>query len=201
MEAAQTSDFPRRLMLAGSKVNRKGRLAETPILCDSVRHFGQNAQNDWQIDQGLEMTPDVPNYSPDDLDRRLIAHLRLDGRASLSKLSDALGVARGTIQNRLARLLETGTIMGFTIRVREGYDGNGLHAIMMIEVVGKSTPQVIRKLRGFPEIQALHTTNGNWDLVANIRAASLSDFDRVLREVRMIEGVLNSETSLLLSTI
>ncbi|MDE4603333.1 Lrp/AsnC family transcriptional regulator [Sinorhizobium meliloti] len=143
----------------------------------------------------------VAKYTPDDLDRRIIAHLRADGRASLSKLSDALGVARGTVQNRLDRLLETGTLLGFTVRVREDYDVNTVHAVMMIEVVGKSTTQVVRKLRGMPEIYTLHTTNGNWDLVANIRAANLSEFDRILREVRMIDGVANSETSLLLSSV
>jgi DNA-binding Lrp family transcriptional regulator len=143
----------------------------------------------------------IAKYTPDDLDRRIIAHLRGDGRASLSKLSDALGVARGTVQNRLDRLLETGTLLGFTVRVREDYDVNTVHAVMMIEVVGKSTTQVIRRLRGMPEIYTLHTTNGNWDLVANIRAANLSEFDRILREVRMIDGVANSETSLLLSSV
>ncbi|APG95016.1 Lrp/AsnC family transcriptional regulator [Sinorhizobium americanum] len=143
----------------------------------------------------------IAKYAPDDLDRRIIAHLRVDGRASLSKLSDALGVARGTVQNRLDRLMETGTLMGFTVRVREDYDLNTVQAVMMIEVVGKSTTQVIRKLRGIPEIHTLHTTNGNWDLVANVRAANLSEFDRILREVRMIDGVANSETSLLLSSV
>lgn len=144
---------------------------------------------------------DVAKYIPDELDRRIIAHLRVDGRASLSKLSDALGVARGTVQNRLERLTQTGTLLGFTIRVREDYDDRTVHAVMMIEVIGKATTQVIRKLRGIPEISSLHTTNGNWDLIADIRAASLSDFDRVLREVRMIDGVSNSETSLLLSSV
>ena len=143
----------------------------------------------------------IAKYTPDDLDRRIIAHLRADGRASLSRLSDALGVARGTVQNRLDRLIETGTLLGFTVRVREDSDVNTVHAIMMIEVIGKSTTQVIRKLRGIHEIYSLHTTNGNWDLVANIRAASLSEFDRILREVRMIDGVANSETSLLLSSV
>ncbi|MCJ7995315.1 Lrp/AsnC family transcriptional regulator [Rhizobium cremeum] len=143
----------------------------------------------------------VAKYIPDELDRRIIAHLRIDGRASLAKLSDALGVARGTVQNRLDRLTETGTLLGFTVRVREDYDDRSVHAVMMIEVIGKSTTQVIRKLHGIPEISSLHTTNGNWDLIANIRAGSLSDFDRVLREVRMIDGVSNSETSLLLSSV
>ncbi|OBZ95065.1 AsnC family transcriptional regulator [Pararhizobium polonicum] len=143
----------------------------------------------------------LAKYSPDDLDRRLIAHLRADGRAPLSKLADALNVSRGTVQSRLDRLIETGTLAGFTIRVREDYDENAVHAVMMIEVVGKSTTQVIRKLRGLSAIHMLHTTNGNWDLVANIRTANLSEFDHVLREVRMIDGVANSETSLLLSSV
>nr|WP_321455218.1 Lrp/AsnC family transcriptional regulator [uncultured Cohaesibacter sp.] len=137
----------------------------------------------------------------DQLDRDLISLLRHDGRAPLSKLADILHVSRGTIQNRLDRLMESGAILGYTVRVREDYELDGIRAIMLIEVVGKSTSQVIRKLRGMPELHTLHTTNGAWDLVAEIQTVSLSDFDRVLREVRLIEGVLNSETSILLSTI
>lgn len=143
----------------------------------------------------------IAKYVPDALDRAIIAHLRADGRAPLASVAQALGVARGTVQARLDRLLETGTLLGFTVRVREDYDAAAVHAVMLIEVVGKSTTQVIRKLRGLPEVHMLHTTNGKWDLVANIRAGSLAEFDRVLREVRMIDGVANSETSLLLSSV
>jgi DNA-binding Lrp family transcriptional regulator len=60
---------------------------------------------------------------------------------------------------------------------------------------------VIKLLRGLPQIRTLHTTNGSWDLVAEIHAESLHDFDRVLREVRTIDGVMNSETSILLSSV
>ena len=143
----------------------------------------------------------VPKHTYDRLDRELIALLRNDGRASLLKLANVLGVSRGTVQNRLDRLVANGTISGFTIRVREDYDLDTIRAIMMIEVVGKSTNSVVQRLRGFPELQALYTTNGAWDLVAEIQVGNLAEFDRVLREVRMIEGVLNSETSLLLSSI
>ncbi len=137
----------------------------------------------------------------DALDRELIALLRRDGRAPLSKLAQILGVSRGTVQNRLDRLLASGALLGFTIRAREEAEPGAVRAIMMVEVAGKSTSQVIKRLRGLPELQKLHTTNGSWDLVAEVTAASLADFDRVLREVRMIDGVLNSETSILLSSI
>ena len=136
----------------------------------------------------------------DQIDRELISVLRRDGRAPLSKLAQILGVSRGTVQNRLDRLEASGLLLGFTVRMREEAVDT-IRAIMMIEVVGRSTTQVIRRLHGIPELQHLHTTNGNWDLVAEIQTGSLGDFDRILREVRGIDGVLNSETSLLLSSV
>ena len=137
----------------------------------------------------------------DDLDINLIAILRKDGRAPVAKLSQILGVSRGTVQNRLDRLLSSGAILGFTIRAHHEVEQNLIKAVMMIEVAGKSTSQVIPKLRGLPELTHVHTTNGAWDLVANIQTTTLAEFDRVLRMVRMTPGVINSETSILLSSI
>jgi DNA-binding Lrp family transcriptional regulator len=137
----------------------------------------------------------------DSLDRELISLLRHDGRAPLSKLATILKVSRGTVQNRLDRLLNSGAILGFSVRVREDYGLDTVRALMMIEVAGRSTTQIIRQLRGIAELVALHTTNGSWDLIAEIQTGSLAEFDRVLRDVRMIDGVLNSETSLILSTV
>ena len=137
----------------------------------------------------------------DSLDRELISLLRHDGRAPLSKLASILKVSRGTVQNRLDRLMASGAIVGFTVRVREDYGLDTVRALMMIEVTGRSTTQVIRQLRGIAELVVLHTTNGSWDLIAEIQTGSLAEFDRVLRDVRMIDGVLNSETSLILSTV
>ncbi|MEE4453032.1 Lrp/AsnC family transcriptional regulator [Novosphingobium resinovorum] len=136
----------------------------------------------------------------DTLDRQLIALLREDGRAPISKLAQILDVSRATVQARLDRLLDTGAILGFTVRARESA-GRHVRAIAMVEVEGRSTAAVIRLMRGIPEIRALHTTNGAWDLVAEIQAADLPEFDRVLRELRSIDGVLNSETSILLRSL
>ena len=135
----------------------------------------------------------------DDLDHRLIAALRADGRASLSELAKKLGVSRGTVQNRLDRLIECEVILGFTVRLKSGAAADQIRAIMMIEVSGKSTRSVVQALRGLPQIHALHSTNGAFDLIAEIEVANLAGFDRVLSAVRSIEGVARSETSLLLA--
>ena len=146
------------------------------------------------------MKPSRAPYLYDELDRELIVILRKDGRASISKLAQILDVSRGTVQNRLDRLVATGAILGFTIRAHQNLEVGTVRAIMMIEVTGKSTSQVIQNLRGIPELFKLHTTNGAWDLIAEIQTSSLGEFDQVLRVVRMIPGVLNSETSILLSS-
>jgi len=134
----------------------------------------------------------------DSTDRRLIAELRQDGRAPMARIAGRLGISRATAEKRVARMIESGTILGFTVRARE--ESSAIRAVMMIEVAGRTTGAVVRHLKELPELHTLHTTNGGWDLVAEIRVESLADLDRVLREVRLIDGVLNSETSLLLSS-
>ena len=140
-------------------------------------------------------------YLHDAVDKALVSILRTDARASISALAKLLHVSRGTVQNRLDRLIESGAILGFTIRAHDQLETDVVKAIMLIEVVGKSTTQVINKLRGITQIEKVHTTNGAWDLVVEIRTSNLQDFDFVLRDVRTIDGVLNSETSILLSSV
>jgi len=137
----------------------------------------------------------------DDLDQRLISALRTDGRAAVSKLAVELKVSRATVESRIKRLLERGVILGFTVRMPDEDSEETVRAIMSIEVVGRSTTAVVKTLRGISEIESLYTTNGAWDLIAEIRTTSLKAFDRVLADVRGTDGVLNSETSLLLSSI
>ena len=137
----------------------------------------------------------------DDTDRRLIAALRDDGRASISTLAATLDLARGTVRTRLDRLVETGVIRRFTIDLAIAHEPQAVRAVMTIELQGRMSRAVVTALTKMPEITGLHTTNGAWDLVAEIRVAALPDLDRVLREVRSVQGVANSETSILLDTI
>ncbi len=137
----------------------------------------------------------------DDLDQRLIALLRHDARATVASLAEALGVARGTVQNRMARLESDGTIVGYTVRLRPDVEEQRIRALMNIAVEGNRNEAVLAKLRGDPAVAALHTTNGRWDIVAELRTDSLATFDQVLRRIGQVDGVARTETSLLLSTL
>jgi DNA-binding Lrp family transcriptional regulator len=136
----------------------------------------------------------------DDTDRQLIGLLRNDARASIASLAKALGVARGTVHNRLVRLSANGTIVGYTVRLKPDIAEQRMRAFMTVAVEGNQVDAVIKSLRGDPAVAALHSTNGRWDIVAELRADSLEAFDRVLARIRLIQGISQTETSLLLST-
>ena len=136
----------------------------------------------------------------DDTDHRLLALLRTDARRPISSLALDLGISRATVRARMQRLLDDGVIQGFTVVLRAGKGAHGIRAITMVEVAGPSAERLIRRLQGFPEVRTLSTTNGRWDIVAEIETASLEALDDILRRIRLLEGIAGTETSILLST-
>ena len=136
----------------------------------------------------------------DTTDRRLLSLLRDDARMSVAAMAKSLGVSRGTVQNRLARLEADGTVLGYTVRLKSTSDDERIRAFMTVAVEGNRTDEVLKALRGDPAVCALHTTNGRWDIVAELRTESLEAVDRVLGRIRLIDGISSTETSLLLST-
>jgi DNA-binding Lrp family transcriptional regulator len=136
----------------------------------------------------------------DELDERLIKLLRHDGRRSISDLASDLGVSRATARARLEKLERSGDILGYTVILRADAVDQPVRGIMMIEIEGHVADRVIQVLGGFSEVSAIHTTNGRWDVIVEFGTTTLTDLDAVLRRIRLIPGVTNSETSLLLAT-
>lgn len=137
----------------------------------------------------------------DDLDRRLIALLRENARTPTAALAKVLRVSRGTVQNRLDRLLATGRLLGFTIRMGAEDDAGRVRAVTSVEIEGGRSQAVLAAFRANPAVRAVHATNGRWDMVAELDTPDLAAFSAALDEIRAVEGIVSTETSLLLTTI
>lgn len=135
-----------------------------------------------------------------EIDRRMIAALRADARMSLTQLAQTLGISRTTARARLEALVAEGRIRRFTVETDVDVEGE-VRAITLVELQGSLSRNVIRTLTRIPEVSTIHATNGAWDLVVEIRTDSLPGFDRVLREIRDVPGVRNSQSSLLLAPV
>jgi DNA-binding Lrp family transcriptional regulator len=136
----------------------------------------------------------------DDTDRQLIALLRRDARLNVATLAAKLGVSRGTVSNRLRKLEDQQVIVGYTVKLKPDAEPNQIRAWMGVRVEGNQTRAVISSLLGEPGVAALHDTNGRWDLLAELRAESMAELSQVLERVRLIKGIANTETSILLAS-
>lgn len=136
----------------------------------------------------------------DSTDQGLISLLRANARTSAVDLARALGISRATVQNRLARLERNGVITGYTISLGEDIEKPEVRAFMSIQAESVSEAEVIKKLRGVPQVAAIHHTTGRWDLIAEIRTDSLPSFNKIIGTLRQIEGVVATESNLLLES-
>ncbi len=136
----------------------------------------------------------------DETDSALIRALRKNARASLSDLAADIGVTRATARVRLDRLIAGGEIAGFTALTRSDIKPDAVRGLMMLEIAGRGAEQVMKRLTAMPPVIVVHSTNGTWDLIAEIGTKTLEDFDQALFAIRRMEGVTRSETSLLLSS-
>ena len=135
-----------------------------------------------------------------EIDSKILGLLRENSRISITEIAQKTRTSRATVQKRIEYMETTGIITGYTVRIKPNASPKKVQAWMSIMVEGNKATSVIKELRLNPAIQTLHTTNGKWDLLVEIQADSLINFDLILGQVRNIAGIYNTETSILLST-
>lgn len=142
-----------------------------------------------------------PDIVLDETDRRLIELLRANSRLPAAKLAATLGVSRGTVQNRIDRLQEGGVIAGFTVRLRSEVETGHIRALIALEVRSRDIKLVVAQLKRLPEAVRIFSTNGRWDLIAEMQTRDLAGLDAAITRIRQVPGVSHSETSIYLSEL
>lgn len=135
-----------------------------------------------------------------DADRKIINFLRHSARSSVTEIAETLGFTRATVRSRMEKLQQSGEILGYSVVLKTDTETRPVRGVMMIEIAGMGSERVVRQLSGFPEVIAIHTTNGRWDLIVELATDTLEQFDKLLSRLREVKDIKSSETSLLLST-
>jgi DNA-binding Lrp family transcriptional regulator len=138
------------------------------------------------------------DFRIDPLDRRLLALLQHNARASTADLARALQVARTTVVARLVRLEKSGAIAGYTVRLGQA-DSSGVQAYVGITTLPKAGALVTQRLAALPELRQLCSVSGEYDYLALLQADSPARLDLLLDEIGAIDGVVKTTTSLVLA--
>ena len=136
--------------------------------------------------------------TPRPTDARLIALLRANAREPTASLARKLGLARSTVQERIARLERDGVIKGYTVRLAEE-GANRLRAVVMISTDPKQADRVAVELKKMPEVRSLAALSGSYDLVAMIETETPARIDALLDRIGRAPGVARTVSSIILS--
>jgi DNA-binding Lrp family transcriptional regulator len=134
-----------------------------------------------------------------DTDTDLIALLRANAREPTASLARKLGLARSTVQERIARLERNGTIAGYTVRLSDSADAGKLRAVVMISADPKQADRVTAELKKLPEVRTLSAVAGAYDLIAVVESDSASRIDALLDRIGRAPGVARTVSSIVLS--
>lgn len=123
-------------------------------------------------------------YSLDAVDRRILALFHESPDVGVLGASRRLGVARGTVQGRLDRLVEAGVIRTWAPTIEPAAMGFGVTAFVTLEIrQGRGHEPVAAHLRAIPEVLEAHTITGPGDLWVRVVARDNGDLQRVLDRV------------------
>ena len=137
----------------------------------------------------------------DQLDAQVIALWRAEPRIGVLEASRRLGVARGTVQSRLDRLVERGVVRSFGPEVDPAALGYGVTAFVTLEISQAAGASALTEhLAAIPEVLEAHTITGTGDLLLRIVARSNADLQRVIDLVVAAEGILRSASVIALQT-
>ena len=134
------------------------------------------------------------------LDASIVALLKRNARMSVTQMSQELNVSRVTIDSHIKKMENSGVITGYTVTLGTEEFRHNISGWIMINVTANEEENVIQSMIAMPEISRLFTTNGRWDLAAEIQTTTLETFDTTISRLRQIPGVNETDTSLLLSS-
>jgi DNA-binding Lrp family transcriptional regulator len=134
-----------------------------------------------------------------DKDLKLIALLRANAREPTASLARKLGLARSTVQERIARLEREGVIRGYTVRVNEGAEARKLRAIVMMTADAKQADRVAGELKKMVEVRALSAVSGAYDMIAVVETDTPARMDAALDRIGRAHGVEKTVSSIILS--
>jgi DNA-binding Lrp family transcriptional regulator len=134
-----------------------------------------------------------------DKDTKLLDLLRANAREPAASLARKLGIARSTLQERIARLECEGVIKGYTVRLSDEAATKNLRAVVMIVADARQADRVTAELKKITEVRSLAAVSGAHDMMAVVEADTAARMDAVLDRIGKANGVARTVSSIVLS--
>ncbi len=139
--------------------------------------------------------------SLDELDVKILSLLGEDARMSCREVAEKLGVASGTVYNRVRRMTEDGVIKGYIPLLDYAKLGYGLAALVMIQVEGQHLVEVENVISKSPEVMAVYDVTGEFDVAVLARFKSQASMNKFIKDTLKISYIRRTVTNIILNAV
>ncbi|MFP3304024.1 MAG: Lrp/AsnC family transcriptional regulator [Nitrososphaeria archaeon] len=132
----------------------------------------------------------------DEIDLKLLELLKEDGRASYIDLGKQLNLSEAAVRRRVKKLVEDGVIKKFTIEIKERERAMALTLLSTSPNI--PTYEVASNISKIKGVEKVYEITGQYDIAVLISAPSIAEVNKVIDEIRKADGVINTNTVIIL---
>lgn len=137
----------------------------------------------------------------DDTDRRILAVLLADARTSMRSIAEEVGVALGTVSNRVKRMEEMGVIHGYGVHIDAEKVGWTMTVLCGLRIEKGQLMEVQRKIAEDSRVFGIYDVTGEFDSMVLARVRNRAHLDDLSKTVLSSEGIIRTVTHVVLNTV
>ena len=132
----------------------------------------------------------------DDIDRRILAVLLVDARTSMRSIAEEVGVALGTVSNRVKRMEEMGVIQGYGVLIDAEKVGWTMTVLCGLRIEKGRLMEVQRRIADDSRVFGIYDVTGEFDSMVLARVRDRAHLDDLSKTVLSSEGIIRTVTHL-----
>jgi Lrp/AsnC family leucine-responsive transcriptional regulator len=137
----------------------------------------------------------------DGIDRHILAVLQENCKLPLVKIGERVGLSAPSVNERIRKLEESGVIRGYTAVLDARKLGKDITAFIGVFIDHpKAISRFEQEIDKFEAVQECHHVTGQHTFLLKAKADNTSSLEEIISQIRSIEGVARTETSVVLST-
>ncbi len=134
----------------------------------------------------------------DKIDERIIGLLKENSRMTYVDIGNEVGLSEGAVRNRVQSLISSGVIRRFTVEVTPSMR---VRALVMISVSPNiPTLKISEKVEKLPGMERIYEVTGEYDIVSVVSSSSIEGINQCIEDIRKIDGVVKTNTVIVLRT-
>jgi Lrp/AsnC family transcriptional regulator, regulator for asnA, asnC and gidA len=137
----------------------------------------------------------------DEVDRKILRDLQIDGRSSFKKIGEDAGVSEATVFVRVKKMQDKRVIKSFKAIVEPKAVGKMLTAIVLVRADPKAYPGMLDALKKLDDVYEIYDVTGQYYSILKIKTTGTDELSKIILEIGNIDGVAGTETMIVLRTV